>query len=131
MPYLTDAHKHALDVGGVPETPGELTYLVTRALLGNPREASMAEALQAAVDRYLSGLATDPGYVNYCVIIGALTCAALEHERRLGTPGDPYDVPDDAWNALQDLAQFEQDFYRNVIGPYEDTKIAENGDVYP
>jgi hypothetical protein len=23
------------------------------------------------------------------------------------------------------------EFYRRLVGPYEDTKIAENGDVYP
>lgn len=60
--------------------PGDLNYVLTRAVL--------------------NFLGENPNYERYNAAIGALECCKLE-------------------------------LYRRMVVPYEDGKIAENGDVYP
>lgn len=120
MPYLNSAAKYELDHGVAPTSPGDLTYLITKALLGDPREASLHEALWAVVNRYLDGLSGTPRFADYCVVLGAFDAAKREFRRRLGQHE----------GILWPVEEFVKEFYRTVVGPYEDTKIAENGDVY-
>lgn len=122
MPYLIEARKMQLDAGFAPATPGDLTYLFTKALLGDPREATLHEALQAAVDSYLETLSRQPRYADYAVILGCLDATSREYQRRLGHRAEP--------SLTWMLTGFRDEFYVTVVAPYEDTKIAENGDVY-
>jgi hypothetical protein len=68
MPYIATEARARLEQGGVPESPGELNYVITRA-----------------VDDYL----VRKGGVRYSdlnEVIGALECAKLELYRRLAAP---------------------------------------------
>ena len=81
MPYIDQDARRRLEVGGQPETAGELNYAITRL-----------------VDEYLQsrgGLR----YSHLNEVIGVLECAKLE-------------------------------LYRRLAVPYEDQKLAENGDAY-
>lgn len=61
-----------------------------------------------------------PKYFNYNRAVGMLTCCMKEFRRRFG---------DDAL-AVEDFLEYVIDtFYLDVVGPYEDGKIAENSDV--
>ena len=60
-----------------------------------------------------------PGELNY-----VLTTVCLEY-----VDGEPnYTFYNEVIGVLECV---KQEFYRRAVAPYEDTKIAENGDVYP
>jgi len=61
-----------------------------------------------------------PGELNY-----VLTSACLDYMDIKG--GDSYITFNDIIGALEAC---KLEFYRRVVNPYEDTKIAANGDVY-
>lgn len=130
MPYLTQERKQALAEGDVLYNPGDLNYLVTKALLvyadsdGAPEERAL---LEEVIDGYVTRFIESNGinYTTYNAVIGALTCCGTEWERRTWNTSQPRVVTRyilDAWT---------QKFYRETVAPYEDTKIEENGDVYP
>lgn len=87
MPYIKPERRLGLaGVPVIPQTSGELNYLITRICEEYRREAEQWH----------------DGKKSYSIlneIIGALECAKLEYARR-------------------------------IVYPYEDEKIAENGDVY-
>ena len=64
--------------------------------------------------------ASTPGELNY-----RLTMDCLYYLDRKGTN---YQYYNDVIGALECC---KLEMYRRAIAPYEDTKIAENGDVYP
>lgn len=63
--------------------------------------------------------AQTPGELNY-----KITCLLVDYLRK---EGKSYQTINDIMGALEGA---KQEFYRRVAGPYEDTKIKENGDVY-
>jgi hypothetical protein len=68
MPYIDNKARQRLDKGGQPETPGELNYVISRA-----------------VDDYLvrkGGLR----YAHLNEVVGVLECAKLELYRRVAAP---------------------------------------------
>jgi hypothetical protein len=72
MPYIAPEARERIDAGGEPETPGELNYLLTRA-----------------VDAYLRRAAEREGRIRYAdlnEVIGVLECAKLELYRRVAAP---------------------------------------------
>lgn len=60
------------------------------------------------------------GQLNY-----AVTLMVLDYFHRMG---GRYQQLNDILGALEGA---KLEFYRRLAAPYEDTKIAENGDVYP
>lgn len=64
------------------------------------------------------------GDINYVLstVVAKWVAARAEWAGRLS-----YDIASDGHSVLQDAAA---EFYRRVVAPYEDQKIAENGDVY-
>jgi len=125
MPYITEADKQRLtEEPEFARTAGELTYLVTYHILGLPvYDPYLDTAVDQEVEAYVEYHKNNGG-VNYAVlssVIGALECARREFKRRR---------PDDHMLAYYVLTRAEDRFYDNVIAPYEDTKIEQNGDVF-
>lgn len=119
MPYLTEEHKRFVDAPTNPiDTPGELTYALTRAVLTTNNLIDMEAAFDGAIERFLP---KKPQYADYCAVIGALMCTSFEVFRR-----DPFHAAD----AIR-LQTYARRFYAEVVAPYEDQKIKENGDVFP
>lgn len=128
MPYLKQERKDELaDEDAKLEAPGELNYLVTLVLL-EAVQCNGAYLLRSRVpkliERYIE--ANGRSYTTYNNIVGALTCARAEFKRR---------VPDHLWvtvhaNVSSELKCQSEEFYADTVAPYEDEKIAENGDVY-
>ena len=82
MPYIVENAREQLDDGGLPNSAGELNYVIS-----------------SIIDEYLSEYGKN--YTNINEVIGVLECAKLELYRRVGAPyedekidqnGDVYDV---------------------------------------
>ena len=80
--------------------------------------------MQKLVDGYMNRLGTS--YTNYNNVIGALHCCSMELTRRVIPK---YRVGAD--RAVYILKSVASDLYYGRTAPYEDEKIAENGDVFP
>lgn len=120
MPYIPGNERNKLITNGeVAQTLGQLTYLLTHHCLNTP-EPWLHLALRREAEDYLD-VQDAVNYSTLASIIGCFQCARLEFRRRRP---DDYIVADDA------LADIMQDFYRQIVAPYEDNKIKENGDVF-
>lgn len=131
MPYLTLERKQELtNPGAKLHHAGDVNYLVTEECLDLLQEGTAAagHAWHQAVDDILDAYTEYHGdsYATYNAVIGALTCCSLEWQRRHhgSTDGAVLTVA-----AMIDAKARE--FYREVVAPYEDLKIKQNGDVYP
>lgn len=119
-PYISQDDRAYLNFGCTPRTPGELNYRITRILLGDSNSLSVGQ-IQDEIIEYIGD--RKASYTLYNEIIGAITCAGLEFERRFTQHRKQS-------NATTILAMALQQFYDEFVVPYEDQKIKENGDVY-
>lgn len=133
MPYLDKTRKQYLDTGGRIETPGDLTYMLTVALLrSHPSDpgrtfevyADAHRRIEATVEVYMTELGYQIRYADFAVILGCLDSARREFVRRARRDGR-------FGYRVQAIRNFTDRFYREVVAPYEDGKIEQNGDVYP
>ena len=69
MPYVDQDTRRRLDQGRCPNTPGELTYAITRL-----------------VNEWLNLRKPEPDFERYSSAVGALECAKLELYRRRVVP---------------------------------------------
>lgn len=104
-----------------------MNYAITLKVidyLTNPRVDSTMFYAQVAwlVDGYIQRVGLS--YTNGNAVMGVLDCVVRELKRRV-LPGTSIDVIEGEIAAIRD------GFYNNLLAPYEDKKIAENGDVYP
>lgn len=122
MPYLTSQEKNLLDQGSRPQTCGHLTYLLYK--IGSSYNHSIWLTTQPPEwieirDACTAFLPDEPKFQDYAEMLGCIYAAALEIRRRkiFSFAGPAY---------LEHVAEI---FYSQTIGPYEDKKIEENGDV--
>lgn len=135
MPYIRkDDRPRALDH---PQTVGELNFAVTVRLiklaLGQVeyRKASFRDEITNLLDRFLKVRVPVQGTENYALfneIMGVFYCVGKEFVRHAG--GEQNLGPTD-WEAIYALSELSEKFYDTRVAPYEDKKIAQNGDVYP
>lgn len=124
MPYIKAEERTLLDGGSAPQTVGHLTYLYTKAIL-EARAGNALALLEITTFDWL--ILRGHSFKTFAQILGALTATELEWYRRMPalTPKG-FGAP-----ALWSVRDFRQEFYDTIVAPYEDRKIAENGDVYP
>lgn len=125
MPYIEKARRPLIDGGQVsPNCAGDLNYLFTKLY----RYRSTSEIRQEIRD-IIATYILDKGlkYQHINDIVGALVCSLFEHYR----VGLKSEVPEHiSILEIADIVDHELEyFYMRVAGPYEDTKIEENGDV--
>lgn len=122
MPYIDPQRRKQLGRDEErPLTAGELNYVLTKGLLDLQRNDDLRfgrSLIETEIEKYLAG--RNPSYTLYNEVMGALTGCALEWRRRTG---DGIVAPTVLNDALRD-------FYFNVVAPYEDDKINQNGDIY-
>jgi hypothetical protein len=123
MPYLAEQRKQELDEGLPATTPGDLTYLFTKVLLARSwgREGLEGE-IKGIVADYFDD--KQPRYADYALVLGCLTSAVHEFFRRR------FVIPSHLWPNGHILDLFIDHWYSQVVAPYEDAKILQNGDVY-
>ncbi|MDP3645475.1 MAG: hypothetical protein Q8R25_00095 [bacterium] len=127
MPYIVQAERDAIRGGKRPENVGQLNYCLTirlQRIYGDEdwdTPEIVAEELESICRQYI----VDKKELCYQLandVLGALICCKLEMWRR-ARPSDPKDV----WNYA--LNKCIKRIYREIVAPYEDKKIKENGDV--
>lgn len=121
MPYLKYSRKQALDKGKVPETPGDLTYLLSKELLRVTNGREFNADYGPLIDAYLG---KTPNFARYAEALGAIQATTFEFIRRKGLL-HPWEREE-----VRKLELYAHSLYILQIGPYEDTKIAENGDIF-
>lgn len=121
MPYVDQATKDELDHGErTAATPGELTYIVTAHLLSlDHYDPYLEVAIKQEVADFLKN--KSHSYALLSSVVGCLECARREFLRRR---------PASSVVSHFVLTKVLDDFYATVIGPYEDEKINQNGDVF-
>lgn len=132
MPYIEKTARLRMAIrGSTPENAGELNYLFTLSYIDVLNEVAplddLPQALTSAIDRYIWG--KEPKYQLYNDVMGALVSSSAELCRRKVCPNPVI------MQRLYDIASVVDftggEFYNNIVIPYEDHKIEENGDVYP
>lgn len=127
MPYIKpEDYERAI---AEPAVPGELNYSLSMSAVAVFRGVLTLDAFEDEVDRKVNQYLDDNGtsYTNYNNIIGCLMCCGWEIIRRCH--GTKYAVTAGLVFHTFQVAAFNLYHYRTI--PYEDTKIAENGDVFP
>lgn len=121
MPYIKQLARteFALDYGRWAKNPGELNYNFTMALGMYGPSDSAEIIIKEFIKRYL--ILKGESYQTFNDIIGALTCCFKEIKRRIELKN--------RFEIVDFLAKIVDDFYNNVVAPYEDQKIVENGDL--
>lgn len=127
MPYIkSEDYARALEE---PAVPGELNYAMTMAAGLHLRgEISLEEfkgLVEELVDGYMDRLGTS--YTNYNNVIGAIHCCGLELLRRV--VNQRYTLRSADCQLVMNRVGWN--LYHDRTAPYEDEKIAENGDVFP
>lgn len=117
MPYVKqEDRKYLVDDPSIAEDPGPLNFCITTSIVNHTfNEDQWFDRLKQYV--YIKG----KSYTVLNEIMGVLTCAWFELRRRDYSLWIEYDY------RLKELAKR---FYAEVIAPYENIKIKENGDVY-
>jgi hypothetical protein len=136
MPYLTDDRKEFLaNPRNKLSTAGDLTYCLTEETLrhidtpvgaadGVKETADWSDNMLSIIGRYLRPA---PRYADFALVLGCLDSTRRELlRRRHETTRSDVDV----LLAAGLLEKLSRSYYANVIAPYEDTKIEQNGDVY-
>ena len=126
MPYILKENYERAAIE--PRTPGELNFAFTRVLIryvGKEISAPLTiYQLRILIDAYIKRKGMSYTYCND--IMGAITGALTEYNRRTNRGAGLES------NSITYIVSFVLgDWYADVVAPYEDKKIAENGDVYP
>ena len=122
MPYIEKSRRDAFHHKLVcMSTPGDLNYLCTLAILEREKDRSidLTHVIYNLGLEYLE--LKGECYATYNDIIGAFTSCGLEYDRRSKLRRLRISEP---------IKELTARFYKNMVAPYEDKKIKENGDVY-
>lgn len=127
MPYIkSEDYARAVMAAAVP---GELNYAITLQAIGYFEGIFDLEQFgitaQTLVDEYMERVGVS--YTNYNAVIGVLFCCGFELIRRVTNSQYQWK----AYEAQLILNRIGYRLYHDHTAPYEDEKIAENGDVFP
>lgn len=122
MPYIVELERKWIADGNTILSVGMLTYAITDALLSLPLGADITSVIREKIDEYIDA-AGQPSFQLYAEVLGALQAVRLEFHRR-----EPRKLF--TRQVSRAVRVVTSDFYSQVIGPYEDQKIAQNGDVF-
>ena len=127
MSYARAAHK--------PDMPGELNYAITMRIialmeamypLAGSSFQEFGEEVWIVCQDYLDRMGLS--YTNGNAVMGVLDCADREMYRRVDLANSNY------WRlhgVTMQLQAVRRRVYDELLVPYEDQKIVDNGDVYP
>lgn len=124
MPYIEEAKKAEIKTGTFPRDCGELNYALTTLITSAPEGTTLPPIFRMTLDTYVTNAGKAEGKMRYKHIndaMGVVACMMFEFRRRKKSQ---YMV------SLRELFETAWDWYDTVAGPYEDTKIKENGDVF-
>lgn len=132
MPYIAQEERsHSVEN---PRTPGELNYAITLKLIHawNMKCTPLALSAMRGGILHLFAYFWAEKIQNYTTIndiYGALACSIFEWRRRVRPKGFGFEGMARK-NLVQALSKVAEQFYIDIVIPYEERKIRENGDVY-
>ncbi|MDX1373778.1 MAG: hypothetical protein R3321_14990, partial [Nitrososphaeraceae archaeon] len=117
MPYIIEQRRKELSIPsnpeiGIPETPGELNFVLTRHIIETPGflpNPPLYKKLKYECNLYLEAHKLSYGVIND--IIGALEGAKLEYGRRKNIPAHESD------DTIKVIDSVKIAFYRDVVAP--------------
>jgi hypothetical protein len=129
MPYIDPRdYTHA---AVTPETPGELNFTITMDIIALLRKdisfQDFTLDVQTLVNEHIERVGMS--YTTGNAVMGVLDCAAREAWRRVHR--DSRDQRERLAFVISQLRMERDRVYNTILTPYENQKIAENGDVYP
>lgn len=131
MPYIkAEDYVRAVEA---PAVPGELNYAITMKIVARLRGGLTYQEfhmwLRALITEYLDRVGMS--YTNGNAVMGVLDCAARELRRRTDAVFNPNFKSANIYKIERQLKMERKWVYDTLLAPYEDLKIAENGDVFP
>lgn len=127
MPYIKSAERLALATSRKrPMNPGELNYLITRQLIDIDEKVITKEEASEEIKKLILEYCENHSFKYQTAndVGGAVFFAGMEYNRR-------HEYPIDSDNSITRLLKrVINSFYIEHMGPYEDVKKVENGDVY-
>lgn len=120
MPYITQDARIEIDAGRKPLSPGELNYVITKALLRFINNETLDPQLDDIITDYVKDRI--PTYTLYNEVMGVLECVYREFKRRTE---NIY-----RYHIADIINTTQANFYTYVVAPHEDLKMKENGDVF-
>lgn len=127
MPYITPKQRQEIKTGAFPRNPGELNFALSDFISKANPQGDYRKFFKLTLETYVaSALKRTDGngklrYVHINELMGVVVSIMLELRRRRL---EKYIL------VLGQLTDVAGEWYDRVAGPYEDTKIAENGDVF-
>lgn len=131
MPYIkSEDYTRAVEA---PVVPGELNYAITMKIIARLRGVLTFQGFDRCLRNLTLGYIDRLGmsYTNGNAVMGVLECAARELRRRTSNGYDPHPKAAYITKIVTQLSLERMWVYNTLLAPYEDVKIAENGDVYP
>ena len=121
MPYIDQKSRQEIAEGRLPQTPGELNYVISMELWRWCRDRSYVTDLETIMLIYLRSKPTS--YATFNEIMGVLEYVYREFKRRPMTK--PY-----RFHAAERIGHLQDILCARYSDPYEDGKIKINGDVF-
>lgn len=129
MPYVTDQEKRDITGGKFPKTAGQLTWYLCQVIL-KPETLVGVKSMPAAEWEGLFYNSYDlywkhngGRYDQIAAVGGAMIDTRLEFKRRGFYEAYHF--------TMVLLKAAHERWYMEAVGAYEDTKIKENGDIFP
>lgn len=131
MPYIKpEDYVRAVEA---PAVPGELNYAITMKIVARLRGVLTFQEFDRCLRNLTLSYLDRAGmsYTNGNAVMGVLDCAGRELMRRTSGACTPNYKIVDLHKIVRQLRLERKWLYDNRLAPYEDVKIAENGDVFP
>lgn len=128
MPYLTQDRKNQIIAPNSKlSTAGDLTYKLTVAAMRSSSDNDFEDRLTNVISAYLR---PSPRYEDFAIVLGCLDSTRREIKRRI-----PDLVRKGYTRHLVEMTcmrieLYAAAYYAEVVAPYEDLKIIQNGDVF-
>lgn len=127
MPYINQLDR--AQAKDHPATSGELNFCITtkaiQCISGEVTASTFSVEVMKVIENYLETVGPR-SYENFNDVMGVLDCIPRELDRRLTTK-----YQTGRWLVVEELKAMAMLFYALTMAPYEDGKIAANGDVFP
>jgi len=121
MPYIDQRARQEIAFGRLPQTPGELNFVLSTELWKWCKDRSYVTDFEAIMLTYLRSKPTS--YTSFNEIMGVLEYVYREFRRRPMTK--PY-----IFHVAQRIRHLQDILCVRYSDPYEDGKITINGDVF-
>lgn len=131
MPYLTEERKREIDkLEAKLTTAGDLTYKLTTTAMSALNTYNfdiLADKFTFTIAAYMR---PSSRYEDYAVVLGCLDSTRREIKRRLSDLVQKGHARHMVEIICWMIKKYAEAYYAEVVAPYENSKIIQNGDVF-